>query len=170
MIWPKFPSPEVSSPSPSSLISSPSPMCSSPSHAVKSGLEYYNTCSDVSETISEPFAYPEPFLRAFDRARRGALAKSIIGYHKNMVKEYIRYYNNNFRCSQSYASLIWIWPEPLVALGRTRVRRKCLETRAYNRILCGGLLRFWETPAKVGLWLVVFQVLIIIIIIIINDL
>jgi hypothetical protein len=24
-------------------------------------------------------SYPEPFLRAFDRARRGALAKSIIG-------------------------------------------------------------------------------------------
>jgi hypothetical protein len=32
------------------------------------------------------FSYPEPFLRA---VRRGALAKS--GYHKNMVKEYIRY-------------------------------------------------------------------------------
>jgi hypothetical protein len=33
------------------------------------------------------FSYPEPFLRAFDRARRGALAKSITGYHKNMVRE-----------------------------------------------------------------------------------
>ena len=31
------------------------------------------------------FSHPEPFLRAFDRARRGALAKSITGYHKNMV-------------------------------------------------------------------------------------
>jgi hypothetical protein len=30
-----------------------------------------------------PFSYPEPFLRAL---RRGALAKSITGYHKNMVK------------------------------------------------------------------------------------
>jgi hypothetical protein len=29
------------------------------------------------ETVT--FSYPEPFLRAFDRARRGALAKSIIG-------------------------------------------------------------------------------------------
>ena len=35
-----------------------------------------------------PFSYPEPFLRA---ARRGALAKSITGYHENMVIEYIRY-------------------------------------------------------------------------------
>ena len=28
-------------------------------------------------TYSDPFLYPEPFLRAIDRARRGALAKSI---------------------------------------------------------------------------------------------
>ena len=35
-----------------------------------------------------PFSYPEPFLRT---VRRGALAKSITGYHKNMVIEYIRY-------------------------------------------------------------------------------
>jgi hypothetical protein len=35
-----------------------------------------------------PFSYPEPFLRA---VRRGALAKSKTGYHKNMVKEYMRY-------------------------------------------------------------------------------
>ena len=31
-----------------------------------------------------PFSYPEPFLRA---VRRGALAKSITGYHKNMVRK-----------------------------------------------------------------------------------
>ena len=36
----------------------------------------------------DSFSYPEPFLRA---VRRGALAKSKTGYHKNMVKEYIRY-------------------------------------------------------------------------------
>jgi hypothetical protein len=36
----------------------------------------------------DAFSYPEPFLRA---VRRGALAKSITGYHKNMVIEYIRY-------------------------------------------------------------------------------
>ena len=38
--------------------------------------------------VCSPFSYPEPFLRA---ARRGALAKSITGYHENMVIEYIRY-------------------------------------------------------------------------------
>jgi hypothetical protein len=32
----------------------------------------------------KPFSYPEPFLRA---VRRGALAKSITGYHKNMVRK-----------------------------------------------------------------------------------
>ena len=31
-----------------------------------------------------PFSYPEPFLRA---VRRGALAKSKTGNHKNMVKD-----------------------------------------------------------------------------------
>ena len=34
--------------------------------------------------ISCSFSYPEPFLRA---VRRGALAKSITGYHKNMVRK-----------------------------------------------------------------------------------
>ena len=29
----------------------------------------------------EPFSYPEPFLRAVNRARRGALAKSISNWH-----------------------------------------------------------------------------------------
>ena len=42
-----------------------------------------------SDTVTyAPFSYPEPFLRA---VRRGALAKSITGYHENMVIEYIRY-------------------------------------------------------------------------------
>ena len=50
----------------------------------------------------DPFSYPEPFLRAVNRARRGAfsypepflravrrgaLAKSKTGNHKNMVKD-----------------------------------------------------------------------------------
>ena len=34
--------------------------------------------------ISWSFSYPKPFLRA---VRRGALAKSISGYHKNMVRK-----------------------------------------------------------------------------------
>ena len=35
-------------------------------------------------TACTSFSYPEPFLRA---VRRGALAKSITGYHKNMVRK-----------------------------------------------------------------------------------
>jgi hypothetical protein len=34
--------------------------------------------------LAEPFSYPEPYLRA---VRRGALAKSKTGNHKNMVKD-----------------------------------------------------------------------------------
>jgi hypothetical protein len=50
---------------------------------------YYKSLSyGYDHFLSSPFSYPEPFLRA---ARRGALAKSITGYHENMVIEYIRY-------------------------------------------------------------------------------
>ena len=34
--------------------------------------------------VFNPFSYPEPYLRA---VRRGALAKSKTGNHKNMVKD-----------------------------------------------------------------------------------
>jgi hypothetical protein len=44
--------------------------------------------NEIGYFLEYPFSYPEPFLRA---ARRGALAKSITGYHENMVIEYIRY-------------------------------------------------------------------------------
>jgi hypothetical protein len=37
------------------------------------------------------FSYPEPFFRTLRAVRRGALAKFKTGYHKNMVKEYIRH-------------------------------------------------------------------------------
>jgi hypothetical protein len=65
------------------------------------------------------FSYPELFLRAFDRARRGALAKSISNWHL------IGHSSNTGYCSliMFYGIRLWIWPEPLVALGRTRVRR-----------------------------------------------
>jgi hypothetical protein len=46
--------------------------------ALLGGLGYFN--SDRDDT----FSYPEPFLRA---VRRGALAKSKTGNHKNMVKD-----------------------------------------------------------------------------------
>ena len=38
----------------------------------------------TASSAPPPFSYPEPFLRA---VRRGALAKSITGYHKNMVRK-----------------------------------------------------------------------------------
>ena len=59
---------------------------------------------DSRLTSSASFSYPEPFLRA---VRRGALAKSITGYLKK---------HGNRKYPVLDASLIWIWPEPLVAL------------------------------------------------------
>ena len=64
------------------------------------------------------FSYPEPFLRA---VRRGALAKSITGYHKNMVRKQCPV----LELANQMPVRIWIWPEPLVA---PRVRR-ALGTR-----------------------------------------
>ena len=46
--------------------------------ARKKGSGYENAAGHA------PFSYPEPFLRA---VRRGALAKSKTGNHKNMVKD-----------------------------------------------------------------------------------
>jgi hypothetical protein len=54
-----------------------------------------------------------PFLRA---ARRGALAKSITGYHENMVRKQYPV----LELANQMPVRIWIWPEPLVA---PRVRR-----------------------------------------------
>jgi hypothetical protein len=38
----------------------------------------------INDAWVHAFSYPESFLRA---VRRGALAKSITGYHKNMVRK-----------------------------------------------------------------------------------
>jgi hypothetical protein len=65
-----------------------------------------------------PFSYPELFLRA---VRRGALAKSITGYHKNMVRKQYPV----LELANQMPVWIWFWPEPLVA---PRVRR-ALGTR-----------------------------------------
>ena len=67
------------------------------------------------------FSYIEPFLRAVNGARRGALAKSITGYHKNMVRKQYPV----LELANQMPVRIWIWPEPLVA---PRVRR-ALGTR-----------------------------------------
>ena len=75
--------------------------------------------------MSTPFSYPEPFLRAVNGARRGALAKSISNWH-------LIGYNEGYCSNTGYILLpcfhgirLWIWPEPLVA---PRVRR-ALGTR-----------------------------------------
>ena len=56
--------------------------CRAPLTARKKGSGYENVLNHA--TVTTPFSYPEPFLRA---ARRGALAKSKTGNHKNMVKD-----------------------------------------------------------------------------------
>ena len=73
----------------------------------------------------DSFSYPEPFLRAVNGARRGALAKSISNWH-------LIGYNEGYCSNTGYILLpcfhgirLWIWPEPLVA---PRVRR-ALGTR-----------------------------------------
>ena len=75
--------------------------------------------------IRAAFSYPEPFLRAVNGARRGALAKSISNWH-------LIGYNEGYCSNTGYILLpcfhgirLWIWPEPLVA---PRVRR-ALGTR-----------------------------------------
>jgi hypothetical protein len=73
----------------------------------------YQVTGTMAGLISRirPFTYPEPFLRAFDRARRGALAKSITGYHKNMVRKQYPV----LELANQMPVRIWIWPEPRTA-------------------------------------------------------
>ena len=73
----------------------------------------------------DPFSYPEPFLRAVNGARQGALAKSISNWHLIGYNE--GYCSNNVYILLPcfYGIRFWIWPEPLVA---PRVRR-ALGTR-----------------------------------------
>ena len=92
--------------------------CRAPLTARKKGSGYENG-------PSWPFSYPEPFLRAVNGARRGALAKSISNWH-------LIGYNEGYCSNTGYILLpcfhgirLWIWPEPLVA---PRVRR-ALGTR-----------------------------------------
>jgi hypothetical protein len=75
--------------------------------------------------VLSSFSYPEPFLRAVNGARRGALAKSISNWH-------LIGYNEGYCSNTGYILLpcfhgirLWICPEPLVA---PRVRR-ALGTR-----------------------------------------
>ena len=77
-----------------------------------------------------PFSYPEPFLRAVNGARQGALAKSISNWHLIGYNE--GYCSNNVYILLPcfYGIRFWIWPEPLVA---PRVRR-ALGTRMGSEV------------------------------------
>ena len=79
--------------------------------------------------IRRTFSYPEPFLRAVNGARQGALAKSISNWHLIGYNE--GYWSNNVYILLPcfYGIRFWIWPEPLVA---PRVRR-ALGTRMIRR-------------------------------------
>jgi hypothetical protein len=90
------------------------------------GVDSNPTTAKLGDVLAlNAFSYPEPFLRAVDGARRGALAKSISNWHL------IGY--NDGSCSNTgyivlpcfYGIRFWIWPESLVA---PRVRR-ALGTR-----------------------------------------
>jgi hypothetical protein len=87
-------------------------------------LKYFDRIILPSEKCSTSFLYPEPFLRAVNRARRGALAKSRA---KSISNWHLIGYNEGY-CSNTgyillpcfYGTWFWIWPEPLVA---PRMRR-----------------------------------------------
>ena len=76
------------------------------------------------------FSYPEPFLRAVNGARQGALAKSISNWHLIGYNE--GYCSNNVYILLPcfYGIRFWIWPEPLVA---PRVRRALGTRMAFVR-------------------------------------
>ena len=111
-------------------------------YILKDAFSYYNCCVSACTNnfrnagklpgwhirhivyfLSLPFSYPEPFLRAVNGARQGALAKSISNWH-------LIGYNEGYCSNNVYILLpcfygIRFWPEPLVA---PRVRR-ALGTR-----------------------------------------
>ena len=80
-----------------------------------------------------PFSYAEPFLRAVNGARRGALAKSISNWHLIGYNEGYCSNTGYILLSCFYGIRFWIWPEPLVA---PRVRR-ALGTR-----MTGSMARY----------------------------
>ena len=90
-------------------------------------LKIPHTCDSDKGTTA--FSYPEPFLRAVNGARRGALAKSITGYHKNMVRKQYPV----LELANHMPVRIWIWPEPLVAprVGRALGTRMATTANDY---------------------------------------
>ena len=78
--------------------------------------------------------------------RLGALAKSITGYHKNMVRKQCPV----LKLANQMPVRIWIWPEPLVA---PRVRR-ALGTRMGT----GGARKLVQSESKL-MYEMSFQIL-----------
>ena len=111
------------------VVSFLSTMCSNPIAFVFVTIGKY--LKSLRSWQLHAFSYPEPFLRAVNRARRGALAKSISNWH-------LIGYNEGY-CSNTryillpcfYGIRFWIWPEPLVAPGV----RRALGTRMGSHAL-----------------------------------
>ena len=132
------------------------------------------------------FSYPEPFLRAVNRARRGALAKSISNWHLIGYNE--GYCSNNVYILLPcfYGIRFWIWPEPLVvprvrrALG-TRMLKELLDVSSspfllflyarltHSRTQSPSYARsterdegLWPNPYQTGIWLATTKVIVLI--------
>ena len=85
------------------------------------------SCVSIDQSMCASFSYPESFSRAVNGAQRGALAKSITGYHKNMARKQYPV----LELANQMPVRIWIWPEPLVAprVRRALGRRMCMHWR-----------------------------------------
>ena len=99
-----------------------------------------------------PFSYPEPFLRAVNGARQGALAKSISNWHLIGYNE--GYCSNNVYILLPcfYGIRFWIWPEPLVAprvrraLGTRMAMHHIGQSRSPSLRSLGRKRRLWDNP------------------------
>ena len=68
--------------------------------------------------ICVAFSYPEPFLRAVNGARRWAPAKYLGQIHNRIPLKHGKKTTSGIRTIANHMPVrIWIWPEPLVALG-----------------------------------------------------
>jgi hypothetical protein len=89
----------------------------------------FNNSRLFSGSCTQSFSYPEPFLRA---VRRGALAKSI----SEVASDWLVLTPDIVFLPCFYGIRLWIWPEPFVALCRTRVRRALGTRMAHNKLGC----------------------------------
>ena len=89
-------------------------------------VECILSCSTTSAFC--PFSYPEPFLRAVNRARRGALAKSISNWHLIGYNE--GYCSNNV---VSFTMFLWF---PVLDLARAPRRTARKKGSGYENAFC----------------------------------